>query len=430
MNTSQLYQLFVRHPRISIDSRNIIKDSLFFALKGEYHDANLFAEQALQNGAAFAIVDNAEIIKSNQYIFVENVLAALQMLATYHRSKFNIPVIAITGSNGKTTTKELIAKVFGKKYHTLFTEGNLNNHIGLPLSLLKLKEHHEMAVLEMGANHIGEIKTLCEIARPVYGLITNIGHAHLEGFGSFEGVVSAKTELYDFIRQHQGKVFVNQNDELLMKHAQDISHVTYGMNTEANFQATILKEHPFLVLECRENCSSFELHTQLTGSYNACNIMAALCIGRYFGVSAGDVKQAIASYLPENNRSQIVETKNNKIILDAYNANPSSMLAALQHFKAIPDQQKMCILGDMLELGDYAPAEHQKILNLAKNSGFSKLIFIGEEFLKMSSHHPEYLFFKSTPEANNWLAKQKISNNTILLKGSRKIQLETLIDNL
>ncbi len=430
METSQIYQLFLSQPQISIDSRSPEKNSLFFALKGENHDANDFAAEALKNGASYAVVDNPEVAITDRYILVNDVLETLQQLALLHRQRFNIPVLAITGSNGKTTTKELVAAVLSKKYNTLFTKGNLNNHIGLPLTLMQLNSNHQIAVIEMGANHIGEIDTLCRIALPTFGLITNIGHAHLEGFGSFEGVLAAKTELYEFIRQQLGKVFVNAGDGLLMKHAANISMVTYGLNLKADYSAELMESHPFLTLKCTENCTNFEVRTQLAGNYNATNISAAVCIGRYFGVAVIDVVEAIAAYIPANNRSQIINTGKNHLILDAYNANPSSMVVALENFIQQPGRPKMCILGDMLELGSYTDEEHKNIQELTLKSEFDRLIFVGEYFYRHKSGHPNCNYFIDTQQAKEWLAQKQFSGFNILIKGSRKIQLESLVENL
>lgn len=430
MDIAQLYQLFADHPHVSIDSRIIKKNSLFFALKGENHDANFFSKAALQNGASYAIVDNPEVVESEKYILVDDVLDTLQQLSLYHRKRFNIPALVITGSNGKTTSKELIAGVLRKKYNTLFTKGNLNNHIGLPLTILELNTSHEIAILEIGANHIGEVENLCQLALPSYGLITNIGHAHLEGFGSYEGVITAKTELYAFIKQQMGKVFVNICDELLMKHAGDISHVTYGLASSADYRGEILSQHPFLTLNFSENCTAFEIQTQLTGAYNANNIMAAVCIGRYFGVNVNDVVNAIADYQPKNNRSQVLDTEKNHLILDAYNANPSSMAVALESFISYPTRPKMCILGDMLELGGFTEPEHKRIIDVVKKLGFEKNIFIGENFFTQKFNDPDCIFLADIEEAKKWFATQQINGYSILVKGSRKIQLETLVELL
>lgn len=430
MEIPELHRLFKKHPIINIDSRSIEKDCLFVALKGENHDANKFARQALEKGAAYAVVDNSSVVENDKYILVNNSLETLQQLALHHRKQFNLPVIAITGSNGKTTTKELIAKALEKKYKCLYTKGNLNNHIGLPLTLLKLNETHQIAVVEMGANHIGEIDRLCQIALPNFGLITNIGHAHLEGFGSYEGVVTAKTELYRFMSRQLGKIFINTDDGLLIKHAEDISCVTYGSASTANYRAEIKNHHPFLTLHCTENSTNYELKSSLTGSYNFSNIMAAVCIARYFGVRVDDLKDAIFSYSPDNNRSQILNTGKNHIILDAYNANPSSMMVAIENFKNYPADKKMCIFGDMLELGAYATEEHCKIRDRALNSGFEKIIFVGSNFMEVKTDKSGATFVAGTQEAKKMLEKQVVSGYTILIKGSRKIQLELLAEIL
>jgi len=430
MDITRIYQLFAANPQISIDSRITEKGSLFFALKGENHDGNNYAADAINNGASYAVVDNPEKAVSNRYILVDDVLEALQQLALHHRKQFNIPVLAITGSNGKTTTKELVAAVLGKKFKVLFTKGNLNNHIGLPLTLLELNSSHQIAVLELGANHIGEIYELCSLALPGFGLITNIGRAHLEGFGSFEGVVKAKSELYEFIRQQLGKVFVNSGDDLLMQQSVGISNVSYGLNPKADYIGEIIGSQPYIALKCIENCTFFNVQTKLTGTYNASNVMAAVCIGRYFGVAVKDVVDAITSYIPQNNRSQALRTGKNQLILDAYNANPSSMAVALENFSKMPGQPKMCILGDMLELGSYTDEEHKNIMELALRSGFDKLIFVGEYFYRQKTADPSCIFLTDTQQARNWFPDQQISGFNILIKGSRKIQLETLVEYL
>ncbi|MBE0660839.1 MAG: UDP-N-acetylmuramoyl-tripeptide--D-alanyl-D-alanine ligase [Bacteroidales bacterium] len=430
MDQAQLYKLFTEHPHISLDSRIIPENCLFFALKGETHDANFFASDALENGAAYAIVDNPNVVASDKHIFVDDVLSTLQQLATYHRNQFNIPVIAITGSNGKTTTKELVAAVLSNKYPCLFTQGNLNNHIGVPLTLLQLNATHRIAVIEIGANHVGEIKKLCELVLPTYGLITNIGRAHLEGFGSFENVITAKSELYAAIRQNTGKVFVNICDDLLIKHAGDISRVTYGIDPTADYRGEITSRHPFISLDCSENCTKYKVHSQLAGSYNANNILAAICIGRYFGVAVNDIIDVIESYIPRNNRSQIITTAKNQVILDAYNANPSSMDVALESFSASPGQPKMCILGDMFELGEFADAEHKAIIGKVLKAGFEKVLFVGTSFSLHKIADPVCTFIDDTIEAKHWLAQQQVKGFSILVKGSRKMRLETLLDEL
>lgn len=430
MDQVQLYKLFAEHPHISIDSRIIPENCLFFALKGETHDANFFANEALAKGAAYAVVDNPQVIGPGNYILVDDVLSTLQQLAIYHRNQFNIPVIAITGSNGKTTTKELVAAVLSKKYPCLFTQGNLNNHIGVPLTLLQLNSAHRIAVIEIGANHVGEIEKLCELVLPTYGLITNIGRAHLEGFGSYENVIAAKTELYASLRQNMGKVFINICDDLLIGHAGNISRVTYGLDPSADYRGEIKGMHPFISLDCSENCTKYTVHSQLAGKYNANNMLAAICIGRYFGVAVNDIINVLESYIPQNNRSQIITTAKNQVILDAYNANPSSMDVALESFSVSPGQPKMCILGDMLELGEYTVAEHKAVIDKVLKAGIEKVLFVGGSFYHHKFIDPVCTFFSDTMEAKQWLAQQKVKGFTIMLKGSRKMRLETLLDEL
>lgn len=430
MDLNLIYKHFTAHPHICIDSRKVREGSIFVALKGENHDGNLFAKAALGKGAAFAIVDDPSVVESERFILVDNALETLQNLALHHRRQFNLPVFAITGSNGKTTTKEIIAAVLSKKYNVLFTDGNLNNHIGVPLTLLRLTKEHQLAVIEMGANHIGEIGKLCTIALPTYGLITNIGMAHLEGFGSPEGVIKAKSELYEFIRQQMGKVFVNKTDSLLRQLAKGISKVTYGLSSESDYQGTIISQNPFLELKCSENCAGFMIRTQLAGSYNADNVLAAVSVGRYFGVPTPDLISAIESYIPGNNRSQIVETGKNYLLLDAYNANPTSMHAAITNFSRHAAERKMCILGDMFELGSYTHEEHKRIVELVATLDFKTVLFIGDSFYNQKVSNPVFHFFQNTNQAATWLTQNEIRNYNILIKGSRKMQLETLVGKL
>nr|HPK04373.1 UDP-N-acetylmuramoyl-tripeptide--D-alanyl-D-alanine ligase [Bacteroidales bacterium] len=332
MDISRIYDVFCQHPLICTDSRKIQKNCIFIALKGESFDGNQYAEDAIELGASYAIVDNPSFVNSEKYILVSNTLETLQQLALFHRKRFNIPVIAITGTNGKTTTKELIATVLAQKYKVLATKGNLNNHIGVPFTLFELNKTHEIAVIELGANHQGEITELCNLALPEYGIITNIGKAHLEGFGSFEGIIKAKTELFDFLRSHSGKVFINYDDDLLMKHAENLSELTYGSDKNADYRTEIVSNEPFLTLKYFENNNILNIHSQLIGTYNAGNISAAIAVGRYFGIGSKLIKDAISAYIPQNNRSQLIDTGRNQLILDAYNANPSSMEAALNNF--------------------------------------------------------------------------------------------------
>ncbi|MDP2422805.1 MAG: UDP-N-acetylmuramoyl-tripeptide--D-alanyl-D-alanine ligase [Bacteroidales bacterium] len=429
MKTEDLYQIFRSYPIICTDSRNIIPGSLFFALKGEYFNGNRFAAAAIDKGAAYAIVDDPLSVVSGQHIFVPDVLTTLQQLARHHRLQAKLTVIAITGSNGKTTTKELITAVLGSHYQTIATTGNLNNHVGVPLTLLRIVSAHEMAVVEMGANHVGEINSLCELALPTHGIITNIGHAHLEGFGSFEGVVQAKTELYRHIQHNAGILFVDSDNALLNHHAQDTDTITYGLNLTAVYRGEITGLQPFLKVRWSEKESEYELQSKLVGSYNFKNILAAISVGRHFEVPAEKIIRAIESYTPSNNRSQVVITKHNTLILDAYNANPSSMSAAIENFKSYTVDHKICILGDMLELGSYTHNEHQKIMDLLESGNFETVMLVGEYFYE-HRHTSPYNYFLSIVEAGEWLQNNNLQHKTILIKGSRKIQLENLLPHL
>ncbi|MFZ4521544.1 MAG: UDP-N-acetylmuramoyl-tripeptide--D-alanyl-D-alanine ligase [Bacteroidales bacterium] len=425
----EIYQLFLAHPQVSTDSRQIKPGSIFFALKGESFNGNRFAAKALDSGAAYAIVDEPEFAVNQSCILVDDVLTTLQALACHHRQQYNIPVIGITGTNGKTTTKELVFQVLSKKYNTLATIGNLNNHIGVPLTLLNLTDTTDIAIIEMGANHPGEIAFLCNIALPGYGLITNIGKAHLEGFGSYEGVISTKTELYRYLCKHNGSVFLNNEDNILNDHATGMNTITYG-----HFPADIILEHlsanPFVMMDLRmSDASLMKVDSKLYGSYNAGNILAAACIGQYFDVSTGDIKSAIEAYQPGNNRSQIVKTSLNLLILDAYNANPSSMKAAIDSFGASDYPEKVVILGDMLELGTDSDHEHLEILQWINQYPFCKVYLVGPIFTRLNTRR-ENTCFQDCLLAKMWLEHHKIENATILIKGSRGIRLEKLVDVL
>jgi len=418
MQIQELYQLYLQHPEICTDSRKIIKDSIFFSLKGEHFNGNKFAEKAVNNGCAFAIINEKEFSKNKNFILVEDVLQTLQELAKYHREQLTIPVIAITGTNGKTTSKELISAVLSKQLNVTATKGNLNNHIGVPLTLLSIIQKDEIAIIEMGANHEGEIAFLCDLAQPTFGIITNIGKAHLEGFGSFEGVIKAKSELYNYIQKNVGTLFVNSEAELLIELANNISKITYGKS--GDYTGAISESTPFISVAFQYE----EIKSKLIGDYQFYNIMLAICIGKHFGVSINNIKTAIENYTPTNNRSQIIETNNNTIILDAYNANPSSMSAMLHSFAKQNYQNKLCILGDMLELGETSLEEHQAIINLAEELKL-ECILIGKEFSKVNTTS-----YNSTDGFAEFLNKNPIKNKTILLKGSRGIALEKLVDLL
>ena len=418
MQIQELYQLYLQHPEICTDSRKIVKGSIFFALKGENFNGNKFAEKAVNNGCAFAVIDEKKFSINKNFILVEDVLQTLQELAKYHREQLTIPVIAITGTNGKTTSKELISAVLSKELHVAATKGNLNNHIGVPLTLLSIKQKDEIAIIEMGANHEGEIDFLCDLAQPTFGVITNIGKAHLEGFGSFEGVIKAKSELYNYVQKNVGKLFINSEAELLIELANNNSKITYGKS--GDYTGAISESTPFISVVFQDE----EIKSKLIGDYQFYNIMLAICFGKHFGVSINNIKTAIENYTPTNNRSQIIETNNNTIILDAYNANPSSMTAMLYSFAKQNYENKLCILGDMLEMGETSLKEHKAIIDLAEELKL-ECIFIGKEFAQV--HKQAYT---STDEFAKVLKSNSIKNKTILLKGSRGIALEKLVDLL
>jgi UDP-N-acetylmuramoyl-tripeptide--D-alanyl-D-alanine ligase len=424
MNIPELYAIFQKHPVVATDSRNCPAGSIFFALKGDKFDGNDYVEQVLAGGAAFAVCDRKDLRNDKRIITVENTLLVLQALAHYHRKQMSATVIAITGTNGKTTTKELIATALSSQYTTLYTQGNLNNHIGVPLTLLQLKPEHAFAVVELGANHPGEIRTLCEIADPDYGLITNVGKAHLEGFGSFEGVIRTKTELYDFLREKNGTIFCNPDNPFLKDFYHSLSTVSYGISPEAFIHGKISQTAPFLSLEWYKGKEENKITTQLVGGYNLENVLAAICVASHFGVESHKISRAIENYLPQNNRSQNIDTGKNHLIVDAYNANPSSMQAALDNFFSLNVSPKMVVLGEMRELGSYSEEEHRKITDLLSQNRLDKVILVGENFLRLSSLPKEWEVFPETDDLINYLTAANISGYTILLKGSRANQLE------
>ncbi len=438
MNTKDIYQLFTQHPVISTDTRKIAAGSLFFALKGDKFDANTFAEQAIAAGAAYAIIDNPAYQLGDKYILVADVLTALQDLARYHRKQLSIPVIGLTGTNGKTTTKELINAVLSQKFKTLATQGNLNNHIGVPLTILSIDRTHEIAVIEMGANHQKEIALLSSIAQPSHGLITNIGKAHLEGFGGVEGIKKGKGELYDFLKADDGVAFVNGDDPVLMdmQKSRPLSKVVlYGTSNKDNSVIGKLTENsPLLALEWTNRLSdeSYPVKTQLTGAYNLDNILAAICIGVYFELAADEINAGITGYQPQNNRSQIKQTETNTLICDYYNANPSSMQVAIENIGKLQTDKKVLILGDMFELGDESPAEHAAIIKKALDTDVDERIFIGHDFVKQGSgiknQKSGVKFYNTAEEAIEALKEHPIRNSTILIKGSRGMALERLVD--
>ncbi len=436
MTIENLYQIFLQHPQISTDTRKITPNSIFFALKGANFNANTFAEKALEMGAAYAVIDEAAYRKSDRFILVDDALAALQDLARFHRKQLNIPVIGLTGSNGKTTTKELINSVLSQQFKTYATKGNLNNHIGVPLTLLSISRETEIAIIEMGANHQREIAFLCSIAQPTHGLITNIGKAHLEGFGGPEGVRKGKGELFDFLEHTSGTAFVNHDDLILEEMAfhRNFKHVVYYGKEETNsVSGEIVENAPLLKVQWQANegtsTQKQEVQTQLTGSYNFDNILAAICIGHEFKLSAEQINAGISSYQPENSRSQILQTKTNTLICDYYNANPSSMEVAIKNLAAITANKKVLILGDMFELGEHSSEEHELIIQKANEIAADERIFIGQAFYR---HHASFTgtFYATTDAAFTALKSLPITNATVLVKGSRSMKLESLLELL
>tara|TARA_B100001250_G_scaffold56707_3_gene43860 strand:- start:7091 stop:8347 length:1257 start_codon:yes stop_codon:yes gene_type:complete len=414
MEISEIYKIYKKTPRISTDTRNIQKNSIFFALKGERFNGNKFAKKAIDNGCIFAIIDEKEHCTDDRFILVDNALETLQKLAKYHRNKLSIPIIGITGSNGKTTSKELIHSVLESEINCYSTKGNLNNHIGVPLSILEINNKHRIAIIEMGANHEKEIQFLCSIAKPTHGTITNIGTAHLEGFRNLQGVTNAKNELYQFIKKNNGYLFVNQDDKLLVNLSNKIQRTYYGY--ASNLDISIKSNTPFLNILWND----IIINSNLIGEYQFYNISLAICIGNYFSISSKKIQCGIESYIPKNNRSEIFKTETNVILMDAYNANPSSMKAMISSFSKQKYSNKLCILGDMLELGEHTIKEHTGIVNLVRELNL-ETILIGKEFSKISK-----TAFTNRKEFEIFIKSHPIKNKTILLKGSRRISLEKL----
>lgn len=420
----ELYLIYQQYPSVQTDTRKLQKGDLYFALKGPSFNGNTFAAQALEKGAAYAIVDQAAYKVSDRTILVDDVLQTLQDLALYHRKQFNIPFLAITGSNGKTTTKELIHAVLSTTYKTYTTEGNLNNHIGVPLTLLKIKSDAQMAVIEMGANHQKEIEFYCKIALPTHGLITNCGKAHLEGFGGEEGVRKGKGELFDFLRSHNSTAFIMADYDYLQPMSHGIQEVVSYGTGDAEVVGTVSQSDPFLEVTFAKGISG-KVRTQLVGSYNLPNVLAAVAVGTYFGVKEEMIKTALENYLPSNSRSQLVEKGTNKIILDAYNANPSSMKAAIENFARTEGKNKILVLGAMAELGEESLQEHKAIVGEISRHHWQQVLLVGGDFLK--NDHP-YLSF-STPEgAGEWLKDAGITDAYLLVKGSRSMQMEKVLN--
>jgi len=446
MKITELYEIYKQYPSITTDTRNHIANSIFFALKGENFDGNTYIGQALEKDCAYAIGDDPNLPKNNHRIIpVENVLQTLQELARFHRRTLKIPVIGITGSNGKTTTKELIAAILSSKYNVLYTQGNLNNHIGVPLTLLSMTKKHDIAVVEMGANHPGEIEELAAIAEPDYGLITNVGKAHLEGFGSFENVIKTKSELYHFIERTGGKIFINQDNPYLNAVPVSAKKFYYGTQPEIPvgrepmcsplYGKIIESDSPFLVLKWFIGKQDYKVKTQLIGNYNFENVLAAVAIGIYFNIEPDKICEALTNYSPQNNRSQLLETSKNHLIIDAYNANPTSMLASLENFSKMKTSPKAVILGDMKELGKESASEHQKILDFIDKNQFERVFLCGEIFSGLSKR--KYLsfgkcrtLFPHVDQLIEHLKNEELKGYYILIKGSRGIKLEKVIDSL
>ncbi|HET6245984.1 MAG: UDP-N-acetylmuramoyl-tripeptide--D-alanyl-D-alanine ligase [Bacteroidetes bacterium] len=427
---NDLYEIFKANNTICTDTRTAKPGALFFALKGENFNGNSFAFQAIEKGCSYAVIDDPKFKKDERFILVNDVLKALQELAAFHRKQLNIPFIGITGSNGKTTTKELIFSVLKQKFKTFATLGNLNNHIGVALSILSVKADTEIAIIEMGANHIGEIEFLSSLTKPDYGIITNIGKAHLDGFGGIEGVKKGKGELFEYIREHKGKIFLNADTGLIVEMSADIASITYGSLDSCYVSGSFLAADPYVRLNWRCKAKGIEnqiLESTLIGTYNYPNILAAICVGVFFDVQSEKINHAIKNYIPTNNRSQLIETKANSIVLDAYNANPSSMEESIKNFAAMKGEKKVYILGDMLELGNDTEREHQHIIDLLEKLNPNRVFLVGQHF---SNTKNSFESFSNSEELKDYLKTQNILNSTILIKGSRGIKLEKAVETL
>ena len=433
MNISELHSIFCKYPTVTTDSRMCIKDSIFFALKGDRFNGNLFAEEAIAAGCAYAIVDEwDEVIENDRIIKVDNVLKTLQQLSNYHRKKLKIPIIGITGTNGKTTTKELIAISLSREFKVASTQGNFNNHIGVPLTLLSMNKSHEIGVVEMGANHPGDIKELCEIVEPNYGIITNVGRAHLEGFGTFENVVKTKCELYDYLRENEGKVFVKRDNSILYDLSEGMDRILYGKNDPSLFASgTIADASPFLEFDWSFFDSSYRVKTRLVGEFNFDNAIAAVAVSKFFGINAERISSSLEEYEPTNYRSQFMRTTKNDLIIDTYNANPTSMKTSLDFFISIPSSMpKMAILGEMKELGEISESEHKRMITYLSDNSNMEIYLVGQIFNNMIVPDSKYKFFESVVELNAFLKSNPIKGYYIFIKGSHSIQLDKVIEFL
>ena len=425
MDIKELYELYSLSYKVVKDTRDEVANTMYFSLKGENFNGNKYALEAVQRGANYAIIDEEMYQVDERLILVDDVLTCLQDLARYHREQLGIPIFALTGSNGKTTTKELINAVLNKKFNCYATKGNLNNHIGVPLTLLAMTPEHDFGVVEMGANHQFEIEALCNIALPDYGYITNFGRVHLEGFGSFEGVIKGKTEMYKYLKRDRKKVFVNQLDPIQMKKSKGMERIIFGSDS-SDFEVTFLDADPFVRLLFKGS----EICSQLIGAYNYANIAVSVCVGSYFGIQYEDIKSAIEAFIPDNNRSQIIKVDSNKVILDAYNANPNSMDAAIQNLAGLSDEKKVAILGDMFEIGDDTLLEHQRIVDQISLLGLDKVYLIGESFSKTKVEVNEILKFRTFNDFTDHFGSSSFNKTTFLIKASRGMALERVLDYL
>jgi UDP-N-acetylmuramoyl-tripeptide--D-alanyl-D-alanine ligase len=423
MEIVELYNLFTNSTGVCTDTRQIKTNCLFFCLKGDNFNGNTFAKKAIEEGASYSVIDKKEFYINEKTILVDNVLTALQKLANYHRKKFAIPFIGITGTNGKTTSKELINSVLSQHFKTACTQGNLNNHIGVPLTILSIKKDCDIAIIEMGANHIGEINELCHIAEPNFGIITNIGTAHIEGFGSKEGVIQTKNEMYNYISKNGKLIFTNNDDLLLQKLSNSLNKYTYG-KTNADCKASLLLETPIIKL----NWNNIEINSTLYGSYNFYNVLLAICVGQYLKVPIDKIIKGIETYVSSNNRSQLIQIDDKEIYLDAYNANPSSMEVAINSFVTNKSSNKLMILGDMLELGTVSKTEHQNIINKA-NALKIESYFVGNHFGQAEEKY-SFMYFQNTEDLISHLKKSNTTYSSILIKGSRGIKLEKVAEYL
>ncbi|MBK6991436.1 MAG: UDP-N-acetylmuramoyl-tripeptide--D-alanyl-D-alanine ligase [Chitinophagaceae bacterium] len=426
MTTEQLYKILKKHPSVQTDTRKLKPGDIFFALKGDNFNGNAFAKKALEDGATFAVIDEKEFEEPDKTILVEDVLTTLQKLAKYHRQQFTIPFIAITGSNGKTTTKELINVVLSSTFKTYTTEGNLNNHIGVPLTILKIKADAEIAVIEMGANHQNEIASYCEYTLPTHGLITNCGKAHLEGFGGVEGVKKGKGELFNYLRNNNGTAFVMWDYEYLQEMSKGISTIIKYGTDNADVEGVLIKNDPYLSVAINNGAETNKINSQLVGDYNLPKVLAAVAIGKYFKITDQKIQSSIENYSPSNSRSQLINKGTNKIILDAYNANPSSLKLAIENFARLAGEKKVLMLGAMAELGNESFDEHKAIVEIINKYKWTNVVLVGGNFLKIE--HP-YISFNTSNEARKWLIEQNLENTHLLIKGSRSIKMEKVLES-